>query len=461
MFRHPMYFTAEVGISACLFSGPALPVGNGKVGSMRKRIALAAAALTAVTGLSACSVGDDDSSSAAKGKKEITFLVFETPNLNAQYWDAAIKRVTNKNPDISVKKIVSPDQDRTTYAKQLLTSGQFPDVMIAVSPAGFAEAGNLYAWSPDELKDFMYPTNGAVNGKVYQLPANTQTIPVVYYNKHLFAKAGISAPPKTYAELLDDATKLKNQKITPFVVGGVHDALGPTFAGILATDVYAKNPNWMHDRRAGKVKFSDPDFKAGAAKLADLAAKGYIDKRDVSRDYAATQQAFLDGKGAMYAMGNWFAAALDSPDTKPSFEVGQFEWPSDDGRMVVPAFTGGGLLVSATAKNLEAAKRFALGFQLDKNNLDNSAKADGLFPAIKGYTPPTDTGPAYKEGYQLFSDGAAANAVVPAFGFEAGDDGMIPGIVEKFDSATVDLITGRKSPDAVASFLDQEWEKSS
>jgi multiple sugar transport system substrate-binding protein len=181
----------------------------------------------------------------------------------------------------------------------------------------------------------------------------------------------------------------------------------------------------------------------------------------VSRDYAATQQAFLDGKGAMYAMGNWFAAAVDNPDTKPSFEVGQFEWPSDDAAMVVPAFTGGGLLVSATAKNLEAAKRFALGFQLDKNNLDNSAKADGLFPAIKGYTPPTDTGPAYQEGYQLFSQGAAANAVVPAFGFEAGDDGMIPGMVEKFDSATVDLITGRKSPDAVASFLDQEWEKSS
>jgi len=152
--------------------------------------------------------------------------------------------------------------------------------------------------------------------------------------------------------------------------------------------------------------------------------------------------------------------ARDQPHLGP-FEVGQFEWPSDDGRMVVPAFTGGGLLVSATAKNLEAAKRFALGFQLDKNNLDNSAKADGLFPAIKGYTPPTDTGPAYKEGYQLFSEGAAANAVVPAFGFEAGDDGMIPGMVEKFDSATVDLITGKKSPDAVASFLDQEWEKSS
>jgi ABC-type glycerol-3-phosphate transport system substrate-binding protein len=95
------------------------------------------------------------------------------------------------------------------------------------------------------------------------------------------------------------------------VVGQGHDSLGPTWAGILATEVYAKNPTWMRDRRAGKVKFASPEFIAAARKLADLASKGYINKRDVSRDYAATQQAFLDGKGAMYAMGNWFAAAAD------------------------------------------------------------------------------------------------------------------------------------------------------
>jgi hypothetical protein len=56
-------------------------------------------------------------------------------------------------------------------------------VVIAVSPAGFAESGNLYAWQPNELTNFSYPGNGAVNGKIYQLPANSQTIPVVHYNK--------------------------------------------------------------------------------------------------------------------------------------------------------------------------------------------------------------------------------------------------------------------------------------
>jgi ABC-type glycerol-3-phosphate transport system substrate-binding protein len=427
-----------------------------------RKISRLGVALLAACVLAGCTVGEsDDGGGSAGAKQEITFLTFETPNLTPQVWDAAIKRATDQHPDITVKKLVAPTQDRTAYAKQLLASGQFPDVMVAVSPAGFAESGNLYAWTPDELKDFACANCGAINGKVYQLPANTQTIPMVYYNKDLFQKAGVTAEPKTYAELLDAAAKLKAKGTTPFVIGQGHDSLGPTWAGIIGTEVYAKNPNWMADRRSGKVKFSDPDFKRAAAKLADLAAKGYIDKRMLSQDYAAAQAAFLGGKGAMYAMGNWFAAAADNPKDKPKFGVGQFFWPSDDGKTVVSAFTGGGLSVNAKAKNLDAAKKFALAFQLDKTNLDNSTKNDGLFPAIKNYTPPADSAPVFKQGYELYTQGQTGNAtVVPPFGFETGDAGMPPGVVEKWDSSMADLVTGKKTPDQVCKFLDSEWEKS-
>lgn len=76
-----------------------------------KLFTLGLAVLLAALSLAACTVGESSTTSA--GKKEITFLVFETPNLTPQYWDAAIKRVTDQHPDISVKKLVSPDQDRT------------------------------------------------------------------------------------------------------------------------------------------------------------------------------------------------------------------------------------------------------------------------------------------------------------------------------------------------------------
>jgi maltose-binding protein MalE len=214
----------------------------------------------------------------------------------------------------------------------------------------------------------------------------------------------------------------------------------------------------MTKRRAGSVTFAAPEVRAATQKFADLAAKGYIDKRQIGQDYPKTQEAFLGGKGAMYPMGSWFAAAADQSDMKA--DIGVFAWPGDDGSLHLPAFTGGGLSVSATAKNMAAAKKFALAFQLTKENLDASVKADALFPAIKGYTPPADTGPVFKAVYDLWQRAIGQNATVPAFGWEAGDTAMLPGMQGKFWSAAQDLVSGKKNVDQVLSFLDTEWEKS-
>ncbi|MCW2882365.1 MAG: extracellular solute-binding protein family 1, partial [Sphaerisporangium sp.] len=82
---------------------------------------------------------------AAGGKVTLTFLVFETPNLDAKFWDAAIARASAKVPGVTIKKLVSPNVDRTGYAKQLDASGHLPDILQSVNPAGFAEAGKLAA----------------------------------------------------------------------------------------------------------------------------------------------------------------------------------------------------------------------------------------------------------------------------------------------------------------------------
>ncbi|RSM84891.1 ABC transporter substrate-binding protein [Kibdelosporangium aridum] len=421
---------------------------------MRKPIVLALLVAACVSG---CSVKQD---AGGGGQQEISFLTFETPNLPPAYWDAAIKRVTEKHPDIKVTKLVAPTtQGRTAYAKQLLQSGQFPDVMIAVDPAGFAEAGNLYDWKAEELKDFEFPAANPIKGGHHQLPANTQTIPPIYYNKKMFADAGITSTPKTWADLLQAADKLKAKGQQPFVIGGGKDGFPASMilTGIISVDVYGKTPDWLTQRRNNKVKFTDADFQAAVAKFADLAAKGYLDKDSVSRDYAATEQAFLDGKGAMYPMGNWFAANADTK--KHDFDIGVFNFPSDSGKLVVPAYTGGGMSVNAKAKNLDAAKRFAIAFQTDKGQIDASVKADGLVPAIKGYQMPSDIGPVLKAGYDLYTEAVQQKAIVNSFGWETADDGLLPGLKEKFYAVAQDLVTGRKSAADACAFLDTEWEK--
>lgn len=423
--------------------------------------ALAALVAGAALALSACSAAGGNSTSASGGgdNNTITFLTFETPNLTPAYWDAAIKRVTDKYPGMKVKRLVSPTADRTSYAKQLKASGQFPDVMIAVTPTGFAQAGDLYAWQPSELSDFEVPDGGAIGGKVYQLPANTQTIPMVYYRKSMFAKAGITSTPTTYQQMLDDSAKLKAAGVLPFQVGGGSDAFAAVLplSATVATQVYRQDPNWLVERHTGKVKFSDPDFVDALQRVGDLASKGYIDRAGLSRNYTDSQKAFLDGNGAMYPMGVWFASAADASPIKD--DIGVFAWPTDDGKLVMPAYTGGGLEVSAHAKNLDLAKKFALGFQLDKSNLDNNVLSDALFPAIKGYTPPASTGPVFNESYQLYMQSLTSGTVVKAFSWEAGDDALLPGMVDTVYGAVEDVMLGKKSAKDAASYLDSEWAK--
>src|SRR5262245_36803018 len=75
--------------------------------AMNKRIGIGGTAAAALLALSACSVGDGGgtssssasapasaaASTSAAAKPEITFLVFETPNLTTQFWDDNIKRI--------------------------------------------------------------------------------------------------------------------------------------------------------------------------------------------------------------------------------------------------------------------------------------------------------------------------------------------------------------------------------
>ncbi|MCM2423245.1 ABC transporter substrate-binding protein [Streptomyces sp. RKAG293] len=430
---------------------------------MRRTVVRGAVALAAATALVGCAAGGSSSSggqASGKGKATLTFLTFETPNLNAAYWKAAIARASAKVPGVTIKMVVSPNTDRTGYAKQLDASGQLPDIMIAVNPQGFAQAGKFAPFTAGELQDFVSPDSNAINGKVYQLPYNTQPEPLVYYNKADFAAAGITAPPKTYADLLADAKALKAKGINPFVVGGGGaDTWADMFPLIAAvgTDVYADNPKWLGKRVDGSAKFTDPVFTNSVAKVAALSQAGYIDPVGLSRSYADDEQAFRDHKGAMYPMGSWFAASADAK--KPGFDVGVFAWPSDSGKLVLPAYTGGGLSVSSKAPDVALAKKWALAFMEDKQNLDASVRADGSIIALKGYTPPSNMGPVYNATYALYQQAVAAGAVVDAFSIEGGDIALPPGVADKAAIGVQDLMTGKKTAAQFSSFLDQQWAK--
>ncbi|MBO0916522.1 extracellular solute-binding protein [Streptomyces laculatispora] len=420
---------------------------------------LTAAALAGALALTGCTAGGTEGSTSKDGNVTLTFLTFETPNLGAKYWDAAIARASAKVPGVTIKKLVSPSADRTGYAKQLDSTGQFPDVMIGLNPTGFAEAGKLAAWSDNDLKNYAQPHANTYGGKVYQLPYATQGT-FVYYNKDDFAKAGIDAPPRTYKDLIDDSSKLKAKGINPFVVGGGgKDTWADMFPLIctVATDVYKKTPGWLSQRKAGKVKFTDPAFVTAAQKVADLADKGYIDRAGLSRTYADTEQAFRDGKGAMYPMGSWFSASADAK--KPDFDTGVFAWPTDGGASALPGVTGGGMSVSSKAPDVKLAKEWAGAFMEDQKNLDAAVKGDGLIMAIKGYTPPKTMGPVYNATLDAYKKALDADGVVNSFSQETGDGSLPAGLADKAAVGVQKLLGGDMTAKEFGAYMDAQWDK--
>ncbi|MBL1118400.1 extracellular solute-binding protein [Streptomyces sp. 110] len=426
----------------------------------RYSMALRGAALAGALLLTGCTAGSDGGGSASSGGKvTLTFLTFETPNLDAKYWDAAIARASAKVPGVTIKKLVSPSADRTGYAKQLDSTGQFPDIMIGLNPAGFAESGKLEPWTDKELAAYAEPHANAYDGKVYQLPYAAQAT-LVYYNKKEFAAAGIDTPPRTYAELLDASAKLKKRGINPFVVGGGgKDSWADMFPLMctVATDVYKKTPDWLTQRGDGKVKFTDKAFVTAAQKVADLADKGYLDRAGLSRSYADTEQAFRDGKGAMYPMGSWFSASADGK--KPSFDTGVFTWPTDQGARALPSGVGGGMTVSSKARDVRLAKKWAKAFMEDHKSLDAAVKSDGLIIDIKGYTPPDDMGPVYKATVKEYRQAQKDDGLVNNFSTESGDGSMPPGLADKAATGVQKLISGRMTAEQFGDYMDEQWDK--
>jgi multiple sugar transport system substrate-binding protein len=417
---------------------------------------LVAGAAAAALALSGCTAGSA-ASADPKGDVTLTFLVSESPNLTAEYWDAAIARASEKVPGVKIKKIVG--ENTPAYAQQLFASGQAPDIFATGIANGLAQQGKLAEYSRKELEkagitDF---TSGTIDGKFYGVPTGAQAIPLVYYNKDLFQKAGISGAPTTYAELADDAAKLKAAGIPAFEIGGGgKDTWATEFALVaaVAADVLTKDPNWFLKRGTDEVKFTDPEFVASAKKIQDLVKSGYNDPAAMTRPYADLEQAFLAGKAAMYPMGSWFAASADKAKMT---NIGVFGWPSDAGKPAFPTVTGAGMNVNAESKHVKLAKEWALAFATDKKNLDLSAITDGAIITVKDYKYPDNLGPLFTASIAAYEGAAKLDAAVPAWANITGDGALPPGFGDALIAANVDLLTGAKSPEQFAQYLDEQY----
>jgi multiple sugar transport system substrate-binding protein/raffinose/stachyose/melibiose transport system substrate-binding protein len=362
----------------------------------------------------------------------LTFLTFETPALDATFWDGSIERAVEHVPGVTVKKIITPNADRNAYAKQLQASGQFPDVLASINPKDFLGAGLLLPFDQAWLdENFILPGANAIKGQVYIPPTNAQVIPLVYYNKSIFAQHGLEAP-RTWDELVNIVKTLRAARVTPMELAGAEPwAASMPLVALASADVLGKDRAWIQKRFAGEVHFSDPLFAHAMQKAVDLVQLGAYDSAALSVDFATANKNFLDGKSAMYAQGSWLTGS-GYISAEQAANVGAFPWPTDDGSIVIPFSVGGTTSVSAGSKNVDKAFEFAKAWSLDPRNLGVLVETDGAFPMMKKLTL-ADFGVKVSSLFEsAYGLSTADNSKVSAFGWTNNDDALAPGINDLF-----------------------------
>ncbi|WP_345621712.1 ABC transporter substrate-binding protein [Streptomyces ziwulingensis] len=138
-------------------------------------------------------------------------------NSSQRYWDALAEAYEARHPDVTVDVTVHSWSDVDREVRELVDAGRAPDMAQIGSYADYAAKDLLYR--ADDLLSIPTQANfvsqlataGQVKGVQYGLPFAASTR-VLFYNKTLFAKAGIT-PPESWEDLAEAARALKAQGV--------------------------------------------------------------------------------------------------------------------------------------------------------------------------------------------------------------------------------------------------------
>jgi len=281
-----------------------------------------------------------------------------------------------------------------------LGAGSPPDVFMNWGGGGlkqYVDAGKVLDLTPYLNADPTWKNKffanvlqtAAFGGKLYGIPNVGMQPVVLFYNKAVLTQNKVS-PPKTWTELLSVVKTLKDNGVTPFILGGQskwpdlmwEEYLVDRVAGPQAFDAIAAGT---------KNAWSNPGVIKANTMLQQLVDAGAFGSDFASTAYDGTVTATLlgTGKGAMELMGNWeYGAVLqNSPDTIKNNQLGWTAFPAVPGgkgnAKDIAGNTSNFYSVAAKSKNIAAAVAYL------KQQIMSPAYVKGLIglgniPPVKG-----------------------------------------------------------------------------
>ncbi|PSJ62416.1 ABC transporter substrate-binding protein [Pseudaminobacter soli (ex Li et al. 2025)] len=223
----------------------------------------------------------------------------------------------------------------------------------------------------------------------------------IYYRKDIFEKQGI-AVPKTWDELKAACAKLKAAGIAPFAIGT--KPLWPTGGWFDYMDLRVNGYEFHMDLTAGKVPYTDPKVKAVFAKWAELVKPGYFVKNHAALEWQDAVPLFVQGKAAMYLMGNFAVDVMKNGGLKPE-QIGFMQFPEiTPGLPMAEDAPTDTIHIPSGAKNKEDAKKF-LAFLAKPETQTKMNATLGQLPVNNKSEKPND--PFLEQGFTMLSNAYA------------------------------------------------------
>ena len=173
---------------------------------------------------SACGSRSDGS-----GRVTVTFWHGMESGINNTILQAKIDDFNSRHSDIFVDAQIYGAADQLGPKLDAAVAGKTPPDLLWWAPAYFpkyAAAGALQtvdqfmaedaSFNRNDVYDYLWDL-GTYDGHVYVTPFSASSLGM-YYNKRLFADAGIATPPATWDDLASDAEKLTKGDVAGFLL---------------------------------------------------------------------------------------------------------------------------------------------------------------------------------------------------------------------------------------------------
>ncbi|MGC9666840.1 ABC transporter substrate-binding protein [Planosporangium sp. 12N6] len=415
--------------------------GSARPHAPRRALTVLTAAATAALLAAACTPAPKQNGIAkagteASGTVELWHFFTER---EAAAIDGVIKDFRTSHPKIKVVVKSGQDDSKVTQA---IGAGKGPDVGLSYSTdivGTFCSSGAWRDLTPYLERDHVDMSRfNAATRQYTEFQGRRCAMPVladaygIYYNKKLFAEAGIAGPPKTLDELADDAKKLTKRNPDGSIQTAGFLPLFNFYENSPAHLAPAVGARWL----AGDGKSAigtDPAWQkllTWQKDLVDWYGYNNLEKFRASLgDEFSPDNAFQKGQVAINVDAEFRIAF--AKDQAKDLEFGVAPLPTADPSLYGSGYITGNIVgISKSSKNPEAAWELIKYLTADSktivrlaNELKNvPTTTDALSdpglqtePEFKTFldvfnhpksstTPPSPSGPAYQETFQKFLD---------------------------------------------------------